>query len=80
MSTAQASVGVIVVAAGSGTRLGYGLPKAQVPLAGEPILAHALRGVLAAGVRSTDLRGRARREIRCCGSSVPASPRSIRRS
>lgn len=50
MSTAQASVGVIVVAAGSGTRLGYGLPKALVPLAGEPILAHALRGVLAAGV------------------------------
>ena len=50
MGTAQASVGVIVVAAGSGTRLGYGLPKAQVPLAGEPILAHALRGVLAAGV------------------------------
>ncbi|MGM0931414.1 MAG: 2-C-methyl-D-erythritol 4-phosphate cytidylyltransferase [Actinomycetota bacterium] len=50
MSTAQASVGVIVVAAGSGTRLGYGLPKAQVPLAGEPILAHALRNVLAAGV------------------------------
>ncbi|MGW6174407.1 2-C-methyl-D-erythritol 4-phosphate cytidylyltransferase [Arthrobacter sp. NPDC055138] len=50
MGTAQASVGVIVVAAGSGTRLGYGLPKAQVPLAGEPILAHALRGVLAAGI------------------------------
>lgn len=50
MSTASESVGVIIVAAGSGTRLGYGLPKAQVPLAGETILAHALRGVLGAGV------------------------------
>lgn len=36
---------VVVVAAGSGTRLGYGLPKALVPLAGEPLLAHALRTV-----------------------------------
>ncbi|MEO6997516.1 MAG: 2-C-methyl-D-erythritol 4-phosphate cytidylyltransferase [Terracoccus sp.] len=39
-------VGVIVVAAGSGSRLGAGAPKAFVLLAGEPILAHALRGVL----------------------------------
>ena len=41
---------VIVVAAGSGERLGYGMPKAAVPLGGEPILMHALRGIVASGV------------------------------
>lgn len=41
---------VIVVAAGSGERLGYGMPKALVPLGGEAILMHALRGVVAAEV------------------------------
>lgn len=41
---------VIVVAAGSGQRLGYGMPKAKVPLGGDSILVHALRGVAAAGV------------------------------
>ncbi|MDN3906023.1 2-C-methyl-D-erythritol 4-phosphate cytidylyltransferase [Arthrobacter sp. YD2] len=41
-------IGVIVVAGGSGQRLGYGVPKAQVPLAGEPMLVHALRAVQAA--------------------------------
>ena len=45
-SAGAGRVGVIVVAAGSGSRLGAGVPKAFVPLAGEPILAHALRGVL----------------------------------
>ncbi|MBF4992508.1 2-C-methyl-D-erythritol 4-phosphate cytidylyltransferase [Arthrobacter gandavensis] len=45
-------VGVILVAGGSGQRLGYGMPKAQVPLAGEMLLAHALRGVDASGVAS----------------------------
>ncbi|WP_255770065.1 2-C-methyl-D-erythritol 4-phosphate cytidylyltransferase [Pseudarthrobacter sulfonivorans] len=43
---------VILVAAGSGERLGYGMPKAAVPLGGEPILMHALRGVVASGVSS----------------------------
>lgn len=43
---------VILVAAGSGQRLGYGLPKAAVPLGREPILLHALRGVVAAGISS----------------------------
>ena len=33
---------IIVVAAGSGTRLGYGMPKALVPLAGRTLLEHAL--------------------------------------
>lgn len=44
------SLAVIVVAAGSGQRLGFGIPKAAVPLSGESILLHALRGVAAAGV------------------------------
>ncbi|MFC3808701.1 2-C-methyl-D-erythritol 4-phosphate cytidylyltransferase [Terrabacter sp. MAHUQ-38] len=36
----------MVVAAGSGSRLGAGVPKAFVPLGGVPLLGHALRGVL----------------------------------
>jgi 2-C-methyl-D-erythritol 4-phosphate cytidylyltransferase len=46
MHPESAAVGVIVVAAGSGSRLGAGVPKAFVPLAGVPIVGHALRGVL----------------------------------
>lgn len=41
-------VGVIVVAAGAGTRLGRGAPKAFVGIGSESILRHALRGVFAA--------------------------------
>ena len=37
----------IVPAAGSGERLGAGVPKALVLLAGEPILAHAVRALVA---------------------------------
>jgi 2-C-methyl-D-erythritol 4-phosphate cytidylyltransferase len=48
-STASVTA-VILVAAGSGQRLGYGMPKAKVPLGGDSILTHALRGVAAAGV------------------------------
>lgn len=40
---------MILVAAGSGVRLGAGVPKAFAPLCGEPLLAHALRGVLGCG-------------------------------
>lgn len=43
-------VAVVLVAAGSGQRLGYGMPKARVPLGGEPILMHALRGIVTSGV------------------------------
>ncbi|MFL6167503.1 MAG: 2-C-methyl-D-erythritol 4-phosphate cytidylyltransferase [Ornithinibacter sp.] len=39
---APCSVGVVVVAAGSGTRLGAGLPKAFVPLLGRPLLGYAV--------------------------------------
>jgi 2-C-methyl-D-erythritol 4-phosphate cytidylyltransferase/2-C-methyl-D-erythritol 2,4-cyclodiphosphate synthase len=42
-------VAVIVVAAGSGTRLGAGRPKAFVAIDGESVLRHALRGVDAFG-------------------------------
>ena len=47
------ALGVIVVAAGSGTRLNAGMPKALVPIAGRPMLAHALAGVLGAGDDAT---------------------------
>lgn len=52
MNTASTTpvTAVIVVAAGSGQRLGYGMPKAKVPLGGDSILTHALRGVAAAGI------------------------------
>jgi len=33
---------IVVVAAGAGTRLGAGMPKALVPVGGRPLLAHAL--------------------------------------
>ncbi|MHA7303638.1 2-C-methyl-D-erythritol 4-phosphate cytidylyltransferase [Arthrobacter sp. TMN-49] len=44
------SCAVVIVAAGSGQRLGYGVPKARVPLGAEPMLVHAVRGVLKARV------------------------------
>jgi len=40
-------VGVVVVAAGSGSRLGAAVPKALVDLAGAPLLDHAVARVLA---------------------------------
>lgn len=47
---AGAQVGVIIVAGGAGQRLGLGIPKAEVQVAGRSILDHALQGVLDAGV------------------------------
>lgn len=43
------SVACLLMAAGEGRRLGSGLPKALVPLAGEPLLVHASRAVLGCG-------------------------------
>lgn len=40
-------IAIVVVAAGAGTRLGLGVPKAFVELDGQPVLWHALRGVFA---------------------------------
>ncbi len=42
------TLAVVLTAAGGGTRLGHRLPKALVPLAGEPIVARAAQGLLAA--------------------------------
>lgn len=44
----MASVAAIIVAAGPGTRLGAGMPKAFVPLAGVPLFIRSLRALLAA--------------------------------
>ncbi|WP_199422772.1 2-C-methyl-D-erythritol 4-phosphate cytidylyltransferase [Actinotalea solisilvae] len=41
-------VAAVLTAAGSGSRLGSDLPKALVPLAGEPVVAHAARALVAA--------------------------------
>ncbi|PJI93968.1 2-C-methyl-D-erythritol 4-phosphate cytidylyltransferase [Luteimicrobium subarcticum] len=40
----------VLTAAGSGSRLGADVPKALVPLVGEPLVVHALRALVAAGV------------------------------
>ncbi|TKV27466.1 2-C-methyl-D-erythritol 4-phosphate cytidylyltransferase [Arthrobacter sp. NamB2] len=45
-----ATVGVVLVAAGSGQRLGRGIPKARVLCGGRTILEHSLQGVIASGV------------------------------
>ena len=45
---ARGDVAVLVPAAGAGLRLGPGGPKALRPLAGEPLLVHAIRRVAAA--------------------------------
>ncbi|WAC66551.1 2-C-methyl-D-erythritol 4-phosphate cytidylyltransferase [Agrococcus sp. SL85] len=42
---------LIVVAAGSGTRLGRGVPKAFATVAGAPVLEHALRGLAGVDAR-----------------------------
>ncbi|QGQ20346.1 2-C-methyl-D-erythritol 4-phosphate cytidylyltransferase [Cellulomonas sp. JZ18] len=40
------SVAAVLTAAGSGSRLGHALPKALVPVAGAPLVAHAARALL----------------------------------
>lgn len=47
---AAARIGVVVVAAGTGERLGSGGPKALVSLVGRSLLAHALAGLASAGL------------------------------
>jgi 2-C-methyl-D-erythritol 4-phosphate cytidylyltransferase len=48
MLNARGDVAVLVPAAGAGVRLGPGGPKALRPLAGEPLLVHAVRRIAAA--------------------------------
>jgi 2-C-methyl-D-erythritol 4-phosphate cytidylyltransferase len=43
------TVAAVLVAAGSGSRLGHELPKAFVPVGGEPLVVHAARSLLAGG-------------------------------
>lgn len=52
---ALTGVGVVVVAAGSGTRLGADRPKAFVDVGGSTVLEHALAGALAAGAEHVAL-------------------------
>ncbi|MHA7283146.1 2-C-methyl-D-erythritol 4-phosphate cytidylyltransferase [Arthrobacter sp. TMS2-4] len=47
---APVEVGVVIVAAGSGQRLGHGIPKARVLCGGRTLLDHALEAVLLSGV------------------------------
>jgi len=42
MTTSVTTFDVVIVAAGSGTRLGYDTPKAFVPVGGKPMLAHSV--------------------------------------
>jgi len=51
-SDSEIVVGIIIVAAGTGSRLGHPDPKAFVPVAGRPILAHALEGVFGSTERA----------------------------
>ena len=44
------AIGLIVPAAGRGERLGAGVPKALLLLAGQPLLVHAVRGALSSRV------------------------------
>ena len=43
-------IGAVLTAAGSGSRLGHALPKALVPVAGRPLVAHAAANLRRAGV------------------------------
>lgn len=47
MTAGVNTTGVVLVAAGSGTRLGAGQPKAFVALRGRPLIAHAIERILA---------------------------------
>jgi 2-C-methyl-D-erythritol 4-phosphate cytidylyltransferase len=47
------SVAALVLAAGRGERLGSAVPKAFVPLAGRPLLVHAVESLCAAGIIET---------------------------
>ena len=52
-SSAEAGAGVVIVAAGSGRRMGGAVPKQYLDVAGEPVLLRAVRAfALHAGIRS----------------------------
>ena len=72
-------VGLVVVAAGRGERLGAGRPKALVEVAGRPLLAWALEGAAAAGlsdvvvVAPTDALDEVRAPRAGCGGGARAA-------
>ncbi|MHA7180112.1 2-C-methyl-D-erythritol 4-phosphate cytidylyltransferase [Arthrobacter sp. MDB2-24] len=49
----RAEVGVVLVAAGSGQRLGQGIPKARVLCGGRTLLEHSLESVVASGIAAS---------------------------
>jgi 2-C-methyl-D-erythritol 4-phosphate cytidylyltransferase len=51
--SARAEVGVVLVAAGSGQRLGQGIPKARVLCGGRTLLEHSLDSVVASGAAAS---------------------------
>ncbi len=53
MKDRNAQTGVIIPAAGSGSRMGAGMPKQFLALAGEPLLARTVRTFLASGAIDT---------------------------
>ncbi|PVZ94964.1 bifunctional 2-C-methyl-D-erythritol 4-phosphate cytidylyltransferase/2-C-methyl-D-erythritol 2,4-cyclodiphosphate synthase [Amnibacterium flavum] len=66
----NSATAIVIVAAGEGSRLGYGMPKAYVPLAGVPLFLRAFDSVAAAStelsvvvVAPADLVGRTRAMI-----------------
>ncbi|MGN8026530.1 2-C-methyl-D-erythritol 4-phosphate cytidylyltransferase [Microbacterium sp. 22242] len=76
--TPLARTAVIVVAAGSGTRLGAGAPKAFVPLAGRTILQHALDGVFAAAPAQVVLVVPEGREAEAAAAAAAAGAAEVR--
>lgn len=54
-SAGHPAVTAIVLAGGSGVRMGAGMPKALMPLAGRPLLAWSLAAVAAAGIEDVVL-------------------------
>lgn len=68
----------IIVAAGSGARLGFDVPKAFVELRGRSLLAYALRAIAAVPAIEeaviavpTGMEARARAEVRAAGLEIP---------
>jgi 2-C-methyl-D-erythritol 4-phosphate cytidylyltransferase len=68
----------IIVAAGSGTRLGFDLPKAFVELSGRSMLSHSLRTIAAVPAIEeavitvpSGMESRARAEVRAAGLEIP---------
>lgn len=71
----RGDVAVLVPAAGAGVRLGPGAPKALRPLAGEPLLVHAVRRIAAAASVHTIVVAARRPRSTPSATCSPRSPR-----